>query len=69
MALLLDRIGIDPAVCCDTPRIRGRRIRVSLLLDRMVAGESADNLLGASAFGAEAVRGRVLPTTIERAIA
>ena len=41
MAYLLDRIGLDPAVCGGKPCIRGTRIWVSLILDLLASGLSA----------------------------
>lgn len=38
MANLLDRIGIDPAVCGGKPCIKGTRIWVSLILDLLAGG-------------------------------
>jgi uncharacterized protein (DUF433 family) len=70
---LLERIGIDPAVCFGKPRIRGTRIWVSLILDNLAAGASFDelledypqltreDLLAAIAYGAEASRERIIP--------
>lgn len=40
MTKLLDRIGINPAVCGGKPCIRGMRIWVSLVLDLLAAGMS-----------------------------
>ena len=76
----LDRITIDPAVCGGKPCIRGTRIRVSLILDLMADGMSAedvraeypelshDDILAAIAYGAEASRERFIPTPAEPAI-
>ncbi len=73
---LLSRISIDPNVCFGKPCIRGSRIWVSLLLDRMADGESEaellsdypqlvqDDLRAALAFGAEMSRERVIPAEI-----
>jgi uncharacterized protein (DUF433 family) len=67
---LLDRISVDPNVCFGKPCIRGTRIWVSLLLDLMASGMTADQLveeypqltrddiLAAIAYGAEMSRGR-----------
>ena len=40
-----DRISADPAVCHGKPCIRGTRIMVSVLLDNLASGESADAIL------------------------
>lgn len=37
---LLERISIDANVCFGKPRVRGHRIRVSLILDTLAAGMS-----------------------------
>ena len=42
---LLTRISIDPNVCFGKPCVRGTRIWVSLLLDRLADGESEAALL------------------------
>lgn len=42
---LLQRIWIDPARCGGKPCIRGHRIWVSLILDLLAAGESAESIL------------------------
>lgn len=76
---LLERISIDPNVCFGKPCIRGTRIWVSLLLDRMVDGDSsadlladypqlaAEDLRAALAYGAEMARERVLPVPLAKA--
>ena len=76
---LLERISIDPDVCFGKACIRGTRIWVSLLLDRMVDGDSsadlladypqlaAEDLRAALAYGAEMARERVLPVTLAKA--
>ena len=76
---LLNRITIDPNVCFGKPCIRGTRIWVSLLLDRLVEGEShadllndypqllPDDLRAAMAFGAEMARERIIPAEIRAA--
>ena len=70
---LLKRISIDPKVCIGKPCIRGTRLWVSLLLDRIADGESeadlladypqlqADDIRAAIAYGAEMSRERVIP--------
>jgi len=42
---LLKRISIDPNVCFGKPCIRGHRIWVSLILDFMASGMSAEEIL------------------------
>ncbi len=67
---LLNRITADPDVCSGKPCIRGHRVRVSLVLDRLAAGESADailrdypglvreDILACIAYGSEMVKDR-----------
>jgi uncharacterized protein (DUF433 family) len=42
---LLQRISIDPNVCGGKPCIRGHRIWVSLILDFLASGATAEELL------------------------
>ncbi len=42
---LLKRISADPQVCDGRPCIRGHRIWVSLILDLLASGMTADELL------------------------
>ncbi len=42
---LLQRIWIDPARCGGKPCVRGHRIRVSLILDLLAAGEPVEEIL------------------------
>jgi uncharacterized protein (DUF433 family) len=42
---LLDRIWIDPARCGGKPCIRGHRIWVSLILDLLATGSTAEDVL------------------------
>jgi len=42
---LLKRISIDPNICFGKPCIRGHRIWVSLILDFMASGMSAEAIL------------------------
>jgi uncharacterized protein (DUF433 family) len=77
---LLNRITIDPAVCFGKPCIRGTRIWVSLLLDRLADGETEAELLAdypqlaqedvraALAYGAEMARERVIPAAVDVAM-
>jgi uncharacterized protein (DUF433 family) len=79
MANLLERIGIDPAVCGGRPCIRGTRIWVSLILDLLASGMAEaevraeypplthEDILAAIAYGAEASRERVIPLPVEPA--
>ena len=76
---LLQRISIDPAVCFGRPCIRGHRVWVSLVLDRLAEGASVEELvadypgivredvLACIAYGAEMTRGRTV--SAEREVA
>ncbi|MFZ5508914.1 MAG: DUF433 domain-containing protein [Pseudomonadota bacterium] len=76
---LLSRISIDPNVCFGKPCIRGTRIWVSLLLDRLADGETEAELLAdypqltpediraAIAYGAEMARERIIPADTKAA--
>ena len=76
---LLARISIDPNVCFGKPCIRGTRLWVSLLLDRIADGESeadlladypqlnSDDIRAAIAYGAEMSRERVIPIGVQPA--
>ncbi len=67
---LLERITIDPNICFGKPTIRGTRIWVSLILDFLANGMSAEEILveyphlemddirAAIAYGAEMSRER-----------
>ena len=44
-ATLLSRISIDPNVCFGRPCIRGHRVWVSLILDRLAGGETIEEIL------------------------
>jgi uncharacterized protein (DUF433 family) len=69
----LDRIVIDPNVCFGKPCIWGTRIWVSMILDFLASGETAEQILeaypqlraddirAAIAYGAEVARERVIP--------
>ena len=77
---LLERISIDPHVCFGKPCIRGTRIWVSLILDLLASGMTAqqviaeyphlvvDDILAAIAYGAEMARERYvdLPEQVTR---
>ncbi|MCC7045210.1 MAG: DUF433 domain-containing protein [Alphaproteobacteria bacterium] len=43
--VLLDRITTDPKICFGKPCIRGHRIWVSLVLDKLAAGTSVAEIL------------------------
>lgn len=40
-----DRIVRDPAVCSGNPIIRGTRIRIKVILDNLVEGQSVQDIL------------------------
>jgi len=42
---MLERISIDPKVCCGKPVIKGTRIWVSLILDFLASRDSVDTIL------------------------
>ena len=42
---LLERISIDPGICSGRACIKGHRVWVSLVLDRLAGGESVEELL------------------------
>ena len=68
-----DRISVDPNVCHGKACISGTRILVSVVLDNLAAGETADELLvsypslssedvaAAIAYAAELARERTIP--------
>jgi uncharacterized protein (DUF433 family) len=72
MKELLDRISVDPNICFGKPCIRGTRIWVSLILDLLAEGETAEDIISdypqlkpediraAIAYGAEASRERLV---------
>jgi len=72
----LDRISIDPNVCFGKACIKGTRIWVSLMLDFLASGQTAEEILkdypqlaaehirAAIAYGAEVARERVIPVPI-----
>lgn len=69
------RISIDPAVCHGKACIKGTRIMVSVVLDNLAAGQTADDILklyptlhaedvtAAIAYAAELARERVVSTS------
>jgi uncharacterized protein (DUF433 family) len=75
---LLKRISIDPKVCFGKPCIRGTRLWVSLILDRLAAGISAEeileeypqltreDILACMAYGAEMSRERFVDVPLDR---
>ena len=77
MANLLERVSIDPVVCGGRPCIKGTRIWVSLVLDLLASGMAEaevrreypqlthDDILAATAYGAEASRERMIPLPME----
>jgi uncharacterized protein (DUF433 family) len=79
MHTLLHRISIDPQICFGKPCIKGTRIWVSLLLDRLADGETAadlladfpqlvpEDILAALAYGAEMSRERIIPVDLKSA--
>ncbi len=76
---LLERISIDPNICFGKPCIRGTRIWVSLLLDYLANGMTAqeilreypqltnDDLRAAIAYGAEMSRERYITIPLANA--
>jgi uncharacterized protein (DUF433 family) len=77
---LLTRITVDPKVCHGKPCIRGHRLWVSLILDRLATGESIeelledypgitrDDVLACVAYGSEMSRTEAL-TLVDEAVA
>jgi uncharacterized protein (DUF433 family) len=47
MATAIDRINTDPDVMMGKPCVNGTRITVDLILDKLAAGESADQIVKA----------------------
>jgi uncharacterized protein (DUF433 family) len=76
MTALLDRILIDPNVCFGKACIKGTRIWVSLILDFLASGETAEQILAsypqltdddiraAIAYAAEVARERIVPVPV-----
>jgi uncharacterized protein (DUF433 family) len=73
-----DHITVDPAVCHGKPCIKGTRVMVSVVLDNLAAGETADQIAadyGLAATDVQAVlhyaailsRERHVPLTAESA--
>ena len=75
---LLARISIDPNICFGKPCIRGHRLWVSLILDRLAGGETVGEILedypgieeadvlACIAYGAEMSRERYVDLPAER---
>jgi len=73
---ILERISINPKVCCGKPVIKGTRIWVSLILDLLAAGDTVDDILkdyphitredvlACIAYGAEAADDRFIEVPI-----
>jgi uncharacterized protein (DUF433 family) len=45
MVKLLERVEIDPKICNGKPVIKGTRIPISVILERIAEGESWDDIL------------------------
>lgn len=69
-----DRISVDPAICHGRACIKGTRVMVSVILDNLAAGESAEaiaaayrmtleDVQAALAYGAELAKERVVSTS------
>jgi len=70
---LLERISINPQICFGKPCIKGTRIWVSLILDRLASGSTLEevvadlpeltreDVLAAIAYGAEVAREGIVP--------
>jgi uncharacterized protein (DUF433 family) len=70
---LLERLHADPAVCGGVVCIKGTRIPVTLILDALAGGDSAEDILrgyptltredinAALAYGAKLAHERILP--------
>ena len=67
-----DRITADPAVCHGKARIKGTRVTVSVILDNLAGGESAEEIMrgyhlqredveAAVAYAADLARETVIP--------
>ena len=75
----LDRISVNPKVCFGKPCIKGTRIWVSLVLDKLAHGVTEaelleshpqlthEDVLAAIAYGAEVSRERIVPVPTEAA--
>ena len=75
---LLSRISVNPAICFGKPCIRGTRIWVSLVLDRLATGMSEqelikdypnlkhEDIMAAIAYGAAVARERIIPVPLEK---
>jgi uncharacterized protein (DUF433 family) len=75
----LERISVNPKVCFGKPCIKGTRIWVSLVLDKLAQGVTEaellesypqlthEDVLAAIAYGAEVSRERIVPVPTEAA--
>lgn len=75
---LLARISVNPDVCFGKPTVRGHRVWVSLVLDLLSSGMSADevleeypqlereDILACIAYGAEMSRERFVEVPVDR---
>lgn len=70
------RITTDPNVCHSKPCIKGTRVMVSVILDNLATGESAetiardygitlDDVQAAMSYAAELARDRVVPFSVD----
>ncbi len=78
MSNLIQRITSDPNICHGKACIRGTRVMVSVILDNLAAGLSAEDILkeypslkprdiqAAIAYGAELARERIVAVTRSR---
>ncbi len=77
---LLQRISIDPEVCFGRACIRGTRVWVSLILDKLSEGVpeaelleaypqlDSDDIRAALAYAAEMSRERIIPIPVEPSV-
>ena len=70
-----DRISTDPTICHGRACIKGTRVMVSVVLDNLAEGETADQIAAAYritledvqaalAYGAELAKERVVPISV-----
>lgn len=71
-----ERIAVDPNICHGKACIRGTRVMVSVILDNLAAGSSAEEIVhtypslrpedvtAAMAYAADLARERVVPTPV-----
>lgn len=55
-----DRISVDPAICHGTACIKGTRVMVSVVLDNLASGESAEEIAAAYRLAPEDVEAALL---------